>query len=273
MIASDFRIHKYKNGEERIKLQLTISEYTKQQSLKVFKVIPRKFNRFDEQYWTKQYGITQEQLRAAKIIPIQEYYLLGFDGYFIKRYSYFSSNPGYAYYGGEENGIKLWRLYFPLVKDKRRKFVVNKAFVQGKHLLRPAQVGLVAKSYKDALCYKSFGIQSLGLASETIILPREDYNDIHPLFDIMASNMDYDRQGIRMANKLKNQYNISPIMFTRGRFHQPDYGVKDFSDFIVAYGRNKAEYLIHNMLDKYQEELEYFNKYNYNSLKWLTQTI
>ena len=270
-IASDFGIHKYTKREEKEKLQIILTEYNKKQELKVFKIVPRGFNEADKRYWTLRYGITKEMLRAALIIPVQELYMEVYDGQLTRKYIYNSNNPAYAYYGGEENGIKLWRIYFPYAKEANRKFLSNKAFLQGKHLLQPAKFCIITKSYKDALCYQSFGIQAVGLATETTIISKEDFQNIKVYYDFMLSNTDYDKTGVRMANKLKRQYYINPLMFTTGRYNQPNYGVKDFSDFIQAYGRQKALDLILSLIDKYEDELRYFTNYNYESLKWLQE--
>lgn len=270
-IASDFRIHKYTNKEEREKLNINISAYTKEKSLKVIKIIPRKFNRFDDIYWNKQYGITEAYIKAAKIIPVDELWMSDYDGELHRRYRYNAKNPAYAYYGGNENGINIWKVYFPLSTDKRKKFLSNKSFIQGLHLLKPAEFCILTKSYKDVLCYKSFGIQSVALASETLLPTKIQILNITDLFNITVSNMDYDKAGILISNRLKKEHNIPPLMFTKGRYNQPNYGVKDFSDFVAYFGRDKAQELIKITLDKYRPQLDEINTYNYNSLSWLNQ--
>lgn len=270
-IASDFRIHKYTNSAERDKLHINITAYTKERTLKIIKVIPRKFNRFDEMYWTKQYGITQEYLRAAIVIPVDELWVSGYDGELYRRYRYNAKNPAYAYYGGKENGINIWKIYFPLSPDRKKKFLSNKSFMQGTHLLKPAEVCVITKSYKDVLCFKSFGLQSVALASESQLPTKVQILPILSLFNICVSVMDYDKAGILMANKLKKEYNIPPLMFTKGRFNQPNYGVKDFSDFISFFGREKAQELLNITLNKYREQLDEINIYHYKSLLWLKQ--
>jgi hypothetical protein len=56
-------------------------------------------------------------------------------------------------------------------------------------------------------------------------------------------------------------------MFTKGRFNQPNYGTKDFTDYRAMNGHKDTVKLIETITDKYQEVIDFFLEYNYNSLK------
>jgi len=266
-IASDFQIHKYESKEERDILNLNVKNYVEIKSLKGYKVVPRKFNKVDYNYWTLQYGITQDMLRIAKIIPIDELYITDFNGFFYRRYVYSNNNPGYAYYGGTENGVNIWKCYFPFSTDKKKKFTTNKSFIQGEHMLVPAEICVLTKSYKDVLCYKSFGIQAVAVASESSLPDKDFIFKLKSYYNVVISNMDYDTAGIKLSNKLKKIYNIQPVMFTQGKYGSINYGVKDFSDFIKLYGREKALQLLIMTIGNYREDLDNINIINYNILK------
>ena len=272
-IAKDFKIHKYSDSlggqYERKKLEGFITEYTKRNELKIFKVHPRKWNQYDAKYWWERYGISSELLRIGYVIPVQELEIEGKDGYLHTAYKYYSKDPAYAYYGGIIDGIKIWKVYLPLRKKGSRKFFSNYAFIQGNHLFKPSRVGLITKSYKDVLCYHTFGIQSKGIPAENYIMTEDEIFDMKSKCDIVLSNFDYDKTGILLANKYKAIHGIQPLMFTRGKYNQRDFGVKDFSDFRDTFGRERTQSLIDSLVEQHIEDFNSINKYNYESLKWI----
>ena len=267
-IAYDFKIHKYTDGEERQKLEEVLQEYHKKIGLKVFKIIPRTWNEFDKRYWFDKFGIGSELLKLGKVIPVSEVEIEGENGYLNKIYKYYSKDPAYAYYGGVIEGITIWKIYFPLRKGRRR-FLTNYSFIQGLHMFQPARVGIITKSLKDVLCYKTFGIEAVAVPSETYLMSKDEFFNIKSKCDIIFTNFDYDKAGILLANKYKRVHKCSPLMMTKGRFKQPNFGVKDFSEFREVFGREQTIRLIQSIIDKHLDDIEYFNNYNYNSLKWI----
>lgn len=267
-IAYDFNIHKYTNGIERAKLESTLNEYSRQTELKVFKVVPRSWNEYDKRYWYDRFGIDAQLLRIGKVIPVDRLEIEGKDGYFHKQYTYFSKDPAYAYYGGKVNGIIIWKIYFPL-REGRRRFLTNYAFIQGLDIFEPCKIGIITKSLKDVLTFKTLGVQSVGIPSETYVMTKDEYFDLWSKSDILFTNFDYDRAGILLANKYKKIHNCHPIMFTKGRFGQSNFGVKDISEFRNTYGMQKSIELIFSLVEMNRELIDSLNNHNYNSLKWI----
>jgi hypothetical protein len=268
-IAYDFKVHKYSVDEERKKFNILYKQHITTKELKVFKVIPRPFNKFDGKTWYDRWEISSSLLKLGKVIPVQELQVEGNDGYLHTKYVYNSYNPGYAYYGGEINGIILWKVYFPLTKDKNKKFITNYSFIQGLNLLVPARVIVITKSFKDVLCFRVFGIVAICVPSETYVISKEIMFKLKSYADIVVTNFDYDKTGILLANKYKRVHNCYPIMFTRGRFNQPDFGVKDFTEFRETYGTEKTKALIINTFDKYKELFTYIDNLNKQAIKWI----
>jgi hypothetical protein len=270
-IARDFKIHKYTSQEEREKLDYEINQYKGQTETRVIVVHPRKLNRFDESYWTKKFGISKELLRYGLVIFADRIEIEGKDGYLKLSYTYNSRDPAYAYYGGEINGIKKWRIYFPLRKKGSGlpRFYSNSTFIQGIHMIIPARVCIITKSHKDVLVYRSFGYIAVAVPSETYVMTKNEISYLKRHFDILITNFDYDKTGIRLTQHYKRIHKINPIMFTKGRFNQPNYGVKDLSEFREMYGETKTKELLDSLMDKYQDELHQITLYNYNSLKWI----
>lgn len=268
-VALDFKIHIYADEDERIKLNRVITDYVKVVSTKVFNVIPRKWNNFDKKYWYDDLSVTPELLRIGVVIPVGELEIEGKDGYLHKNYKYSAKDPAYAYYGGRIGTIIQWKIYFPYRGKGGRRFMTNSAFLQGLNIVSPARIGIITKSYKDVLVYKMFGLEAIAVPSETYLMSKDEYFNFKSKFDIVITNFDYDAAGIMLTRKYRKVYKTEPMMFTRGRFNQPDYGVKDMSEFRQTYGEEKTKNLINSLLDKYEEELNTIDRYNYTSLSWI----
>lgn len=271
-IAYNFTIHKYTSNIEREKLSIVIEKHIALTNLKIFKVVPRTWNEYDKRYWFDRYGVSSLILRELKVIPIQELHITDDTGYFYRRYTYTAKDPAYAYYGGKIEGITIWKIYFPLREKKKGqiRFLTNYKFTQGLHCFKPAKIGIITKALKDVAVWRSIGIQAVAPHAETYLMTKDEFFDIKNKCDIILTNFDYDKAGIILANKYKKVHGCLPLMFTKGKYNQPNFGVKDVSDFREAYGREKLLLLTNNLLDKYKEQLESLNKYNYESLKWLT---
>lgn len=271
IIAKDFNIHKYQNNQDEIQLLDTflINQTNKKKKIRIIKVVPRGWNEADGQYWYKRYGVTSDTLKRRKVYPVHELWMEDQYGNMNLIYSYDYKNPAYAYYGGKEQEIHLWKIYFPLNRNpKFTKIISNKQFVQGFEDFLPTRVGVITKSYKDVMVLEEFGIQAVNLATEVSILSANQIFMLKMNCDIVISLLDYDTQGIKMANKLKKQYGIQPFMLTRGRYGKPDYGVKDISDFREQYGRDLTMNLIKQGLESLSDRIEDINNYR-RSILWI----
>lgn len=267
IIAKDFKIHIYEDANEIVNFDKFLSSQRSiKTKLKIIKIAPRKWNRNDEQYWYGKYGISSDILKKHKVYAVEQLWVEDRNSLLNRTYVYNRNDPAYAYYGGKENGIDIWKIYFPFRRHKSQsKVITNKAFMQGFDTIVPASVGLITKSNKDVMAIDVFNIQSVSLASESIPPSHDQIFTLKYTFDFVFSLLDFDRAGIRMALYLKRQHGIEPLMFTRGWFGSIDYGSKDFSDFRENYGRDKTLEIIKETFDKYAECFEYSNKLIYNS--------
>lgn len=268
-VARDFKIHIYRDAEERRRLDFQVKEYKRSSSIKIFKVIPRGWNEYDRRYWEDKYGITVPLLKFGKVYGVSELYLQNEEGDFKQLYSYRKDDPCYAYHGGKKKGINVWKFYFPLRKDGRRKFLSNYAFIYNADRVLPSKIGIITKSAKDVLVYKKFGIEAIAVPSETYLMTKDEFFDFKSKFDIVFTNFDYDGAGIRLANKYKKVHRCTPLMLTRGRFGMPDYAVKDLSDFRETFGDSKTLQLIQSVLRVYNNYLTELSNETYNKLKWI----
>lgn len=267
-IAKDFRIHKYTDSKEVAKYnKITYDFFIKKKikKKKIFKIIPRRYNYHDMAYWSKR-NINETLLYAGKVYPAQEIYISSDGIDFSLLYTYSVKDPAYCYYGGrDKNGIEDWKIYYPL-RDKPR-FHSNSSFVQGKHLITCGRVGIITKSFKDVLCFRSYGLQAIAPPAESVLISKDDYFFMKSNFDFIVSCMDFDRAGCRMAQQLRKVYGITPIMLTTGLYNSFDYGSKDFSDYRVKNGHEKTLELLTSVFNKYTFTFQELDKYYYNVLK------
>jgi hypothetical protein len=264
-IASDFKIHKYKDGSEVVKLETFYKSYKVSNDLKIYKIEPRAMTSYDVRFWKDVNGIDIATLKKGLVYMVKNLYIQNEEGDLIKTYRYRSSDPAYAYFGGKLNGVGLWKIYYPYRKVNR--FTANYAFIYGHTFFVPSSVGIITKSYKDVLAYSTFNVSAISVPSETYLMKPDEIFNLKSKVDILLTNFDYDRAGILLAQKYKRIYNIHPIMLTKGRFNQPNYGAKDFTDYIAANGRDNTKKLIETIENKYEEEINFFITYNHNALK------
>ena len=251
--AKDFRIHKYKDNTEVTNYDTITTSFFKKRKTKkpklIFKIIPRQLNYHDLNYW-KKFNITPNLINKGKVYCADEIHMSRDNMNFIKIYTYSTKDPSYCYFGGKENSIDNWKIYYPFRKKGEQRFHSNSSFLQGKHLITCGRVGIITKAYKDVLSFRSFGLQAVAPPAESVLLTKEDYWFMKTKFDFLISCMDYDKTGKAMAVKLYKTYGISPFMFTNGYFNTIDYKVKDFAEHVDKIGIPQTKTLITNIYNK-----------------------
>jgi hypothetical protein len=199
----------------------------------VIQIKRRPFNEEDRQFWT-QFGISKSTLLHFHVPPLEAAWL---NGNCI--YSYRKGDPAYAYDFGDDQ----YKIYFP--KRKTNRFMCNCSLVQGYQVLRDT-TGLVVitKSMKDVMVLHEFGITAVAPQSETVYPDEVWVTGLLSEAHTVVSLYDFDRAGVTMANYMRKKYGIRPMFLTNGRFGSVNYGAKDISDLVQAYGRSKVEKLI-----------------------------
>jgi hypothetical protein len=268
-IAYDFKIHKYSDNKNREDFKLIFKQNQEQKQIKTFKIVPRAWNPYDKKYWYDKFGIGSDLLRIGKVIPIDELWIEGKDGYLKRIYTYKTSNPGYAYFGGVLNGINIWKCYFPLSRMRSTKFYTNYNFIQGIELLVPSQIGIITKSWKDALVWKTLGLQAIAIPHENFIISANTFYKIRSYFDILITNFDYDRTGMLLSKEYIKQYGCLPMMLTNGKFNSYNYGAKDISGYRETFGESLTKRLVYNLYETHKEELDNFSNNLTKQLQWI----
>ena len=137
---------------------------------------------------------------------------------------------------------------------------------------------------------RSFGLQAIAPSSETVPITKDEWYKIKDTCNHWFSLMDFDRTGLMMSRKLRDLYNIQPLLFNNfkpltkklkdgssGQFtgamlaknYQGFPTVKDFYDYVKAFGKDKTIELINNTREFYQDRFDAYDKEMYENLKWI----
>lgn len=214
---------------------------------KVIEIEKRPWNKEDAEYWTKSYiykaALNYFDVFACSAVWVNSQLI----------YTYNPKDPAYAYWFGKDtNGIDDIKIYFPYRKDYR--FIMNYSSVEGLKKIRPAELLVITKSYKDVMSINcitkgAFSIEAISPSSETHLIPKDIFYGLWNNYEYIVSLMDFDFTGRNMAWKLRNIYNVPPLFLTNGTRGTPDFGAKDFSAYVNKNGRDKTLALVGNARD------------------------
>lgn len=215
----------------------------------VFNVIPRNWNKQDNNIWGK-WNIDVPYLSTHFVIPVEELYVNS-----QLEYTYNSKDPAYAYYlGKSQSGDYLIKIYYPLRNRKiKSKFMTNCNVLEGIPNLECDDYDyiLITKSSKDRLSLGSYldtllygGSPKIGI----INVPSENYHLKGKEYDYLCNKLapdgkiitffDFDTTGRLGALYHKETYNIPYIFITNGELGLANYGAKDFTDLHLKYDKN-----------------------------------
>lgn len=206
------------------------------------------FSKTELEWWNK-YGITDKILKKFNVFSCKSVFLNG--NHFACSAQH---NPIFGYYGGKQNDLELWRIYFP--KRKNYRFVTNweSKKIQGfKQLPKEGKVLIITKSMKDCMCLYSMGIPAIAPNSEHLFISESVLSDLKKRFKHIIVLYDNDLAGISNMKKFKKQF--PDLLYT---WIPRKYEAKDISDFHKKYGRDKTIEFIKNFLiwlSKHQKHL------------------
>lgn len=239
IIANDFDIKKsVLSIEPRIitandEFKLKISNIPREKS--TITITSQPWNKIDYEYWN-QYGISLNLLDEYDVFAAKYVYLI--KGGRRTIFEYNKNNPCYAYRFEREGGYS-YKIYFPMSKDKKFKWLFNggtKDDIEGySQLPLHGDMLILTKSMKDVMCYNILGLSAISLQGEGNKLEQELVNKLLKRFNKIIINYDDDERGIIETNKLIRQYGFN-------HFYIDDY--KDLSDYIKNRGLDKAKQMI-----------------------------
>lgn len=241
-IANDFNLIKTPGY---VKHQGTIRENVKKFEAPETALIQVEIQDFlpHELEWWGTYGITEKTLKKFHVYSCKNIFLNG---------SYFMAStkgcPAYGYYGGKEDNIELWRIYFP--KKKQYRFLTNwKAKqVQGyKQLPKEGKLLVITKSMKDVMCLYNLGIKAIAPNSENLFISDKMLEELRSRFTYIAVLYDNDLPGISNMRKIRKEH--PDLLYT---WIPRKYGAKDISDFRKMYGEKKTKQFIKDLILKFK---------------------
>lgn len=265
-LARDFKLHKYKNKSITGNTFSFKEVKPRIKGKTIIQFQPRNWTKEDADYW-KAGNISKKQLEEARIYPC-EYVWINNNPI----YNYVPKDPAYAYFF-TPNDIKI---AFP--KRKEYRFLTNTSYLQGKDLLEPAEIGIITKSYKDVLSLRSYGIEAVAPSAESILITPQEWFNLKWTCTHWFSLMDFDRQGVVMANKLRKKYNIPPLFFGKTNKFK-DFckvnnftayeNVKDFYDFSKNFSKENVINTINKTKKRFESTFLSYDKYMNNNLSFI----
>lgn len=189
--------------------------------------------------WWGRYGITLKILQKFNVFSCKSVFLNG--NYFAASAQH---NPIFGYYGGKQNNLELWRIYFP--KRKNYRFITNweSKKIQGfKQLPKEGKLLVITKSLKDCMCLYSMGIPAIAPNSEHLFISESVLEELKLRFKCIVVLYDNDLAGISNMKKFKKKF--PDLIYT---WIPRSYEAKDISDFHKIYGRDKTVNFIKNFL-------------------------
>jgi hypothetical protein len=250
IIANDFGILKIKTVD---KPQFILGENSnikpKVRPKSTITINPREWSDIDIQYWGAYY-ISIPILNEYNVIPCQNVYLHKGDRTIVFTHS--DDNPIYAY-RFESEGKYSYKIYFPLAKDKSRKWLFSGGLstdIEGYDQLELSGEKLIlTKSLKDCMVYRVLGYNAISLQGEANRLDRDLVYKLLKRFDKIIINYDNDEQGIKSSDRLKRQYGFDSFIIP------VETGFKDLSDYIKVNGLRSAEKLLNELIIGQNEDI------------------
>lgn len=262
-IAFDFGLHRFNKASGHVERLQFDSIKIKRGKLNI-SINVREWNKDDAKYWKGKYEFTSDFLDESYIYPVDAAFVNG-----LLRYTYSRSNPCYAYYFGLDNeGFQNWKLYSPLADKKKgqTKFMQNSSAIEGALLMKPAKIGIITKSYKDAVMLNYIGVlNSISLlafapSSESTVLNDHQMSIITPMFDELYTFTDFDYTGVVFANKMRKRYKTKPIFLTNGRFGTVDFKAKDITDAVEKYRLRNILNIANNLINNTNQYFQSWQK-------------
>jgi hypothetical protein len=212
------------------------------QSFTYIHIEPRLWNNNDINLWNS-FGLPFNEIKHL-VFPLKRSFNSNFCDY-----TYDERDPGYAWITGYYDNQTLYTLYFPYRTGKdpfKPRFKKNNKFYQLEciHELRPADILVITKSYKDKLLInrllpkieKKHTIQVSNFTSESIVLSDNFVLKLYDIFPVIVTNTDFDYTGLHTSGEHKRKYGMLRFIPTNGRYGTYDFGGKDITDIFRTHG-------------------------------------
>lgn len=203
---------------------------------------PKLWSENDINLWNS-FGLPFNEIKHL-VFPLKRSFISNFCNY-----SRDENDPGYAWITGYYDNKTLYTLYFPFRTGKdtfKPRFIKNNKFypLECIHELKPADILVITKSYKDKLLInkllpkieKKHTIQVSNFTSESIILSDNFVLSLYDIFPVIVTNTDFDYTGLHTSGEHKRRYGMLRFIPTNGKYGTYDFGGKDFCEIFHTHG-------------------------------------
>jgi hypothetical protein len=217
---------------------IVIRDYYKNKKT-IVSVKRKNFTKTDDDYWG-QYYLSRDILKKYNVFPIKTFWV----GDYISKFTYTEKSPMYAY--KIFNSFKVYRPYTEHKKDKWRSGCGQYDIQGWEQLPEQGDILVITKSLKDVMVLSLFGIPSIAPHGENTLVPQKVVNEAKKRFKRLIMLYDYDDGGLAGVKKMQKEYDI-PYTFIPKHYLEI-YGVKDISDHIKEFGKQKTKKLLKELL-------------------------
>lgn len=198
------------------------------------------FSKTDEKYW-EQYYISRNTLKLFNVYPIEFFWID--DKLSPLRYT--KDCPMYAY--KVFNKFKIYRPFSTTREDKWRTNCSSIDILGYEQLPETGDLLIITKSLKDVMVLYELGYTSIALQSENDRLDEKIYKNLSNRFKNIVILFDNDEPGKESAAKLADKFKLNYCFIDSSFFEL--YKVKDISDYISVFGKEKTIELLKSLLN------------------------
>ena len=236
VIANDFKLKDFPNLVRNSGTFRTDIKRYEDKGMSKIQIEMQDFTPKELEYWN-QFGVTLETLNKFRVFSCRAVFLN--DNLFsILKYP----QMAFGYYGGKLEGNELWRIYYPLNKDRGIRFLTNwpAKKIQGFEMLpKKGNLLVITKSMKDCMVLHEFGIPAIAPNSENLFISESVMEKLKQRFKVIVVLYDTDIAGLSNMRKIRKSF--PELIYT---WIPRKYNAKDISDFYKYYGKQKTLNLI-----------------------------
>lgn len=236
VIANDFNLKEFPNLVKNPGVNIKDVKKYKDEGMSKIQIEMKDFTPQELEYWN-QFGISKNTLKKFRVYSCRSVFLN--DNLFsLLNYP----QMAFGYYGGKLDGNELWRIYYPLNKEKGIRFLTNwpAKKIQGFEMLpKKGNLLVITKSMKDVMCLNEFGITAIAPNSENLFISESVMDNLRKRFKVIVVLYDTDIAGIANMRKIRKIF--PDLIYT---WIPRKYGAKDISDFYKCFGKQKTLNLI-----------------------------
>lgn len=209
----DFNNKNYTNIQhdpiDKIIIPQKISENTRS----IIKVLPRKFNNLDKEYWWDKYHIPSTRLIESNTFPLISIFLKNnkTNNQFVRNNM---DKMCYGYYFYKHNNIDLWKIYSPNKKLHEGKWIsnVDSTVIDGiNDIPKNGELLIISKARKDRLLLNELGYNSISTNNEGSFIPKVNIMKLKSRYKRIIIYFDNDNTGIKNSQKFAEEYGIDFI--------------------------------------------------------------